>query len=1151
MRADSEVSSRETSPSSENASKTGKKILFLTNRIGSYNGSSASGSAMREKLFAVLSQEGYDMKVFAAGTSDKADVEITDYSPMLFPSLRTLKGIWDLVADSDLLVISGSYTPCTLFGLGMARMKGIRSLVIFTTDSDKVARKYFSGLKLQCCWWLYSLSDRLTAALAMRSYAVNSEFCKKLHKTHGIATNGVIDQSDLHVLCNCITYDSSEEISRCREMLSGGKPHLPLLLYVGPWTTESRIELLAMNRPHGVVLAIVGDDDDSAYCQHVEELHDPTHGIVCLRGKELFNRRRILYKAADLFVAASTEERCEIFVRESLVCGTPVVVQSSSACFNQVDCGLQGFLVEWSNVKDVESSIKKALNFTHKVTPNDSQGSQGIEIIHEILESPRPNSLPRNFSQMWMTFSWSLRVPFLVLLTALYMIFPSMWPRASRSDDCEMDRLQEPTGDDGLGFEAAMDVKDRKPHSLGERYGLVLISSLFLMVGFLLSLTIIVFAVGYFSGNTLLANLQTPSLGDMYPPRHDRTLIGQQGMSLSYHSKLQINEPNDSLSYKEDAEERGTDERRARSWNLSFIAPSNAQQLFLGGVDLYVLLGALVCGYLCGRWRRKVEKQVCYVKDESHLEGKCPWELMRASGEDRRIWIFDTTLRDGGQTMGIDFSCSDKRELSRALDEFGVDYIEAGWPGANPTDDAFFADPPELGSAKLVAFGMTRRKGVSAKEDGVLQSVIKGKSHAVCLFGKTWDFHVQEALKVSLEENLNMIRESIAAVREEGKEAMFDCEHFFDGFKANPTYAVACARAAWEAGASWVVLCDTNGGSMPEEVYQIVLQVKEEVEGVRLGIHCHNDCGLAVANSLAAVAGGARQVQGTINGIGERCGNADLVTVMANLMLKFDFETGVERSRMKELRKISRLLDERLSREPSRQAPYVGVAAFAHKGGVHASAAEKDPRTYEHVSPELVGNERIFVVSNQAGRASMMARLRELGIEVEAGSKVVDVLIKEVKDKEFRGWTFDTAEASFEVLARKRLGLLPELFDLLSYRLHESREEEGESLVSVSVALLVAGERRSASGCGRDSLLALEKAMLEALRQDFALLLEGLCVTDVRVRLRQQGGGKEEEVRVSLCCHGRRGPSRTIGVSHNSSSAFLAALEDAIKWQLL
>src|SRR5215813_10452407 len=365
-----------------------------------------------------------------------------------------------------------------------------------------------------------------------------------------------------------------------------------------------------------------------------------------------------------------------------------------------------------------------------------------------------------------------------------------------------------------------------------------------------------------------------------------------------------------------------------------------------------------------------------------------------------RLYLFDTTLRDGAQTQGVDFSVEDKRQIALALDDLGLDYVEGGWPGANPTDTTFFSDRPRLKHAVFTAFGMTKRAGRSAANDPGLSAVLDAHAAAACLVGKTWDFHVDVALEIPRSENVENIAESIAAVVAKKREALFDAEHFFDGYKANPDYALSCLAAALQAGANWLVLCDTNGGTLPEDVYRIVSEVKARLPRAKLGIHAHNDTDQAVAVSLAALRGGARQIQGTLNGLGERCGNANLCSVLANLMLKepyaSQFETSAGGDALAKLTSVSRLLDEILNRAPERHAAYVGPSAFAHKGGLHVSAVQKDPRTYEHVAPETVGNRRHILVSDQAGRSNIMARLALLAIEVAPTDKRITRLLEEV-----------------------------------------------------------------------------------------------------------------------------------------------------------
>ncbi|MBY0406661.1 MAG: citramalate synthase, partial [Rickettsiales bacterium] len=336
-----------------------------------------------------------------------------------------------------------------------------------------------------------------------------------------------------------------------------------------------------------------------------------------------------------------------------------------------------------------------------------------------------------------------------------------------------------------------------------------------------------------------------------------------------------------------------------------------------------------------------------------------------------RVYLYDSTLRDGAQARGVDFTVADKLAIAKELDKLGIDYIEGGWPGANPNDDAFFAAPPALSRAKLSAFGMTRRSGRSAENDPGLATLLDSGAKSICLVGKSWDKQVKSALGVSEAENLRMISESIALLVKHKREALYDAEHFFDGYKSNPEFALSCLKAAYDAGARWVVLCDTNGGSLPHEIEAMVSQVVKHVPGSHLGVHCHNDTDAAVANSLAAVRAGVRQVQGTINGVGERCGNANLISIIPNLVLKMGFTTGVSKEKLAQLTHVSRSLDDRLNRTSNAHAPYVGDAAFAHKGGLHVSAMAKDSTAYEHIAPEVVGNHRVVLVSDKAGKSNI------------------------------------------------------------------------------------------------------------------------------------------------------------------------------------
>ena len=519
-----------------------------------------------------------------------------------------------------------------------------------------------------------------------------------------------------------------------------------------------------------------------------------------------------------------------------------------------------------------------------------------------------------------------------------------------------------------------------------------------------------------------------------------------------------------------------------------------------------------------------------------------------------RIYLYDTTLRDGAQTQGVDFNPADKAAIARELDRLGIDYVEGGWPGANPTDDAFFKSPPALKRARIAAFGMTRRSGRSASNDPGLAATLGSGAKVGCLVGKTWDFHVETALGVSLAENVAMIADSIGLVAQRLDEAIFDAEHFFDGYKVDPGFALDCLKAAHQAGARWIVLCDTNGGSLPDEVERIVGEVAKTIPGERLGIHCHNDTENAVANSLAAVRAGARQVQGTLNGLGERCGNANLVSLIPSLVLKMGFTTGVTPEGMRNLTHVSRLLDERLNRPANRHAAYVGEAAFAHKGGLHVSAVEKDPRCYEHIDPEAIGNRRHVVVSDQAGRSNLVARLREIGIEVDAGNDKLGALLELVKSREFAGYAYDGAEASFELLARRALGSVPEYFRLTSFRVIDERRwnARGE-LVTLSEATIkveVGGAGVMTVAEGNGPVNALDSALRQALIPNFPEL-EAIRLTDYKVRILTPQDGTKAVTRVMIETSDGAGTNwSTVGVSTNVIDASYNALHDSLTYRL-
>jgi 2-isopropylmalate synthase len=520
-----------------------------------------------------------------------------------------------------------------------------------------------------------------------------------------------------------------------------------------------------------------------------------------------------------------------------------------------------------------------------------------------------------------------------------------------------------------------------------------------------------------------------------------------------------------------------------------------------------------------------------------------------------RLYLFDTTLRDGQQTPGIDFSLDDKFLIMEMLDRLGLDYIEGGYPGANPTDTALFSEPRNL-KAKFTSFGMTKRAGRSVSNDPGLQQLLQAKSAAICFVAKSWDYHVRVALGCSNEENLESIAESVKAAIAAGREALVDCEHFFDGFKANPGYALACARTAYEAGARWIVLCDTNGGTLPAEVGEIVRTVTRTVPGTHLGIHAHNDTEQAVANSLAAVEAGVRQIQGTLNGIGERCGNANLVSIIPTLLLKKThasrFETALTKESLSKLTQVSRAFDELLNRSPNAQAPYVGKSAFATKAGIHASAIVKEPETYEHVPPESVGNRRRVLVSDQAGKSNLLAELERIGLKVDKSDRRLDALLSEVKERESQGYAYDGAEASFELLARRTLGEVPHYFDVLSFRVIVEDRHNGngkrETVSEAVVKVKVDGETFINAGEGNGPVNALDVALRKDLGK-FQPHIKDLELVDYKVRILNGGTGATTRVLIES----RAGAERwfTVGVSPNIVEASFEALSDSIVYRLI
>ena len=512
------------------------------------------------------------------------------------------------------------------------------------------------------------------------------------------------------------------------------------------------------------------------------------------------------------------------------------------------------------------------------------------------------------------------------------------------------------------------------------------------------------------------------------------------------------------------------------------------------------------------------------------------------------ISLFDTTLRDGQQTPGVTFSLDDKLVIIAMLNKLGVDYIEGGYPGGNPTDNALFAEERKS-KATFTAFGMTKRAGRSVSNDPGLQTLLQAKSKAICFVAKSWDYHVRVALGCTNEENLETIRDSVLAALAAGKEVLIDCEHFFDGYKANPDYAFACAKTAYDSGARWVVLCDTNGGTLPSEISEIVRTMTKTIPGSHLGIHAHNDTEQAVANSLAAVEAGCRQIQGTLNGLGERCGNANLISIIGTLGLKPQyterFSIGADLS---ELTAISRSFDELLNRSPYAQAPYVGKSAFATKAGIHASALAKEPETYEHVKPESVGNTRRILVSDQAGKSNLLAELKRINISIAKDDPRLDHLLREVKERENQGYAYDGADASFELLARRTLGDVPHYFDVMSFDVNVGKRE-GQMYSTAIVKVLIDGETLTSSGEGNGPVSALDVALRKDLGK-YQRYIENMDLVDYKVRI--LNGGTSATTRVLIESRDDQGERWfTVGVSPNIVEASFQALLDAINFKLL
>lgn len=512
------------------------------------------------------------------------------------------------------------------------------------------------------------------------------------------------------------------------------------------------------------------------------------------------------------------------------------------------------------------------------------------------------------------------------------------------------------------------------------------------------------------------------------------------------------------------------------------------------------------------------------------------------------VELFDTTLRDGTQGEHVTLSARDKVRIAQKLDAFGMDIIEGGWPGSNPKDQAFFERAQEIDweHASICAFGSTRHASNAPTEDPNLQALIDAQTDVVSIFGKSWTLHVEQALGISLEENVELIRSSISFLRNHGKRVIYDAEHFFDGYADNPDYALRTARAAVEAGADTVVLCDTNGGTLPHDIYEITATLHEELDAP-LGIHAHNDGGCGVANSLAAVRAGARHVQGTINGLGERCGNADLCSVVPDLQLKMN-ATCVEEEQLADLVDVSRFTNEVANLDPVDGAPYVGRSAFTHKGGIHVSAVMKEPSTYEHVPPESIGNRRRALVSDLSGRSNIQYKAEEIGLELD--SDATSQAVERIKELEHLGYEFQGAEASFELLLRTIQNEMPDFFELERMRVWSGQDEEGDQTVEASLALSVQNERTLAVAEGNGPVDALSNAMREGL-ESFYPHLDEVRLTDYKVRVLTPQDGTAATVRVLIEHSNGSETWNTVGVSSNILDASWQALADGVRYYLL
>lgn len=515
-----------------------------------------------------------------------------------------------------------------------------------------------------------------------------------------------------------------------------------------------------------------------------------------------------------------------------------------------------------------------------------------------------------------------------------------------------------------------------------------------------------------------------------------------------------------------------------------------------------------------------------------------------------QVKIYDTTLRDGSQGEGISYSVTDKVRIAQELDMLGVHFIEGGWPGSNPKDMEFFLrmSKVKLVNSKLAAFSMTRRLNMKAKEDPNIKALVKSQAEVITIVGKTWDLHVQDVLKTSREENINMIRDTVKFIVSEGLDVFYDAEHFFEAYASNKEYALKTLIAAQDAGASALCLCDTNGGTLPQEISKIVGEVRKRV-GVSLGIHCHNDAGVAIAGSLAAILAGCDMVQGTINGIGERCGNADLIPIIANLQLKMGINC-IKEEKLKELTHVSHYISEISNMKQRNEQPYVGQSSFAHKGGMHINAITKNPKTYEHIDPALVGNSRRILVSELAGKTGVLIRAKDLHLDLTRDTPETKKILKLVQKLEHRGYHFEAAEASFEILMKRALKKYKKFFELEGFRVVVERHLDKKITTEAIIKIKVRGKKEHTVSMGDGPVNALDNALRKALKE-FYPNLSKMHLCDFKVRVLDEKAGTAARVRVLIQSQDEKDSWNTIGVSENIIEASWQALLDSVEYKLL